>query len=80
MNDYHTRHSLKPLWSALRYPGTGWGSEMLARKLNRAIAGERNAGSHSGQPGRGRLNPVKIQVRSAAARRPREVCCAAGGR
>ena len=41
MNDRHTRHSLKPLWSVLRYPSTGWVSEMLARQLNRA-AGNRH--------------------------------------
>ena len=79
MNDYHTRHSLRPFWSALRYPGMGWGSEMLARQLNRAIACERAAGSYPEQPGRGRRIPGTILARSAVARRPRGVCCAAGG-
>ena len=79
MNDCHTRPSLKPLWSALRYPSTGWVSEKLVRQLNRAIACERDAGHHPELPGRGRRNPGTIQVRSAAARRPRGVCCAAGG-
>jgi hypothetical protein len=54
MNDYHTRHSLEPLWSALRYPSTGWVLEMLARQLYRAIDCERDAGNHPEQAGRDR--------------------------
>ena len=79
MNDHYTRHLPKPLWAALRYPGTGWGSEMLARQLNRTLAHERAGGHPPERPVRGRRNPVKIEVRSFSARRPREVCCAAGG-
>ncbi len=79
MNDFYTCPSLNPLWSALRYPSTGWVSEMLVRQMNRTIACQRDAGNQPGPPGRGRRIPVTIEVRSAAAARPRDVCCAADG-
>jgi hypothetical protein len=78
MNDWHTYPSLQPIWSALRYPGSGWVSEMLARQLNQAMARERNAGNHPEQPGRGRRIPGTIPIRSAVAPRPQGVCCAEG--
>ena len=61
MNDCHTRPSHKPLWSALRYPSTGWVSEILVRQMNRAIACERGAGNIPEQSGRIRRNPGTIQ-------------------